>query len=157
MLHLLPQCWFRNTWSWTSFRRSQARDHGDSAKKSLRARHSGLGEYFLHAELEGELLFCENETNRHRLFGTEPVEGYFKDAFHDYVVRGDHTAVNPLKRGTKAAFLHVLDCARGRPVRGSPASRRSEPRIGPFERVRRRSSTARRVRPTSSTVASSTS
>ena len=26
----------------------------------------------------GELLFCENETNRHRLFGTEPVERIFQ-------------------------------------------------------------------------------
>jgi hypothetical protein len=111
-LHLLPQYWFRNTWSWRSSRRARPEISVVSIN-TLRARHPGLGDYFLHSELEGEPIFCENETNRHRLFATERVEGYFKDAFHDYVVRGDHSAVNPRKLGTKAAFHHVFDVPAG--------------------------------------------
>ena len=32
------------------------------------------------------LLFCDNETNFARLYGGQRAPGYFKDAFHDYVV-----------------------------------------------------------------------
>ncbi len=111
-LHLLPQIWFRNTWSWRPSARRRPEISAVSVN-TLRARHRGLGEYFLHGELEGEMLFCENETNRHRLFATEAVEGYFKDAFHDYVVRGERGAVNPRKCGTKAAFHHVMTVPAG--------------------------------------------
>src|SRR5262249_47235565 len=103
-LYLLPQLWFRNTWSWRSSDRARPVITA-AGSKSLRARHSRLGAYYLHSELDGEQLFCDNDTNLHRLFATEPVEGYFKDAFHEYVVRSDRAAVNPNKRGTKAACL----------------------------------------------------
>ena len=29
--------------------------------------------------------------------------GYFKDAFHEYLIHGNHAAVNPAHTGTKAA------------------------------------------------------
>src|SRR3954452_5618923 len=60
-LHLLPQIWFRNTWSWTTI----------STKPVLRAkspsaidlRHLNLGIYTLHFESAHRTLFCQNETN----------------------------------------------------------------------------------------------
>jgi hypothetical protein len=112
VLHLLPQLWFRNTWSWRPSRLPKPLIT-QAGKKTLRARHRGLGAYFLHSDLDGEQLFCENETNRHRVFGTEPVAGYFKDAFHDYVLRREHSAVNPRMQGTKAGFLYVLNVPAG--------------------------------------------
>ena len=36
------------------------------------------------------------------------MKAYYKDAFHDYVVRGDRSAVNPEQTGTKAAAHYVL-------------------------------------------------
>ena len=54
-----------------------------------------------------ELLFCENETNSRRLYGTNAV-GFFKDGISDYVVGGDLAAVNPDRLGTKAAALYRL-------------------------------------------------
>ncbi len=57
------------------------------------------------------LLFCENETNVHRVFGGGEANGYFKDAFHDYVIDGAKDAVNPEQRGTKAAALYRLNIA----------------------------------------------
>jgi hypothetical protein len=111
-LYVLPQLWFRNTWSWRSSPGAKPAIT-EVGTKSLRARHSRLGSYYLHSELDGELLFCDNDTNQHRLFATEPVKGYFKDGFHDYIVRGDRAAVNPGKRGTKAAFLYVFDVPPG--------------------------------------------
>jgi hypothetical protein len=106
VIHLLPQVWFRNTWSWTS----------DSRKPQLvvtgpgrvEARHSELKVFTLYAEGDPTLLFCDNETNVARLYGSNGVKAYYKDAFHDYVVRGDHSAVNPERTGTKAAAHYVL-------------------------------------------------
>ncbi len=62
---------------------------------------------YLYAEPPHELLFCDNETNLRRLYGVE-ANGYFKDAFHDYVVKNDRSAVNPDRRGTKAAVHYTL-------------------------------------------------
>ena len=79
-LHVLPQLWFRNTWSWA----------GTDAKPSLTAEADGpitardtvLGVYHLYAETNHELLFCDNETNVNRLYGSKS-QGCFKDAFHE--------------------------------------------------------------------------
>ena len=58
-------------------------------------------------EGDPELLFCENETNSRRLYGTNAV-GFFKDGISDYVVGGVLAAVNPDRLGTKAAALYRL-------------------------------------------------
>jgi hypothetical protein len=106
ILHVLPQLWFRNTWSW----------YGESNKPRLMAvdsstvevHHPELGDLNFYAEGAPNFLFCENESNTARLFGANGVKGHSKDAFHDFVVRGNHDAVNPELRGTKAAAHHVL-------------------------------------------------
>jgi hypothetical protein len=109
-IHVLPQLWFRNTWSWGEPSEKPllvAQDDG-----SILAHHASLGAYQLYAEPKHELLFCENETNEQRLYDVETA-GYFKDAFHEYVVHGNHGAVNPLRKGTKAAPYYVLQVAGG--------------------------------------------
>jgi len=107
LIHLLPQLWFRNTWSWGY----------DPAKPSLQvmsdntvlARHSVLGEYRLYTESAPAFLFCENETNARRLFGMQEAKGYFKDAFHEFLIHGNATAVNPSRTGTKCAAHYQLE------------------------------------------------
>ncbi len=104
-IHVLPQLWFRNTWSWTE----------DGVKPELRAtgpdvisaRHPELGSYTLHCDEGATLLFCENETNTARIFGYGAPD-YRKDAFHEYVVAGRRDAVNPLQAGTRAAAHYRL-------------------------------------------------
>ena len=59
-------------------------------------------------------LFCENETNNQRLFGSGSVTKYPKDGINDHVVNGAAT-VNPEQEGTKAAFWHRLEVAPGLP------------------------------------------
>lgn len=107
-LHIIPQLFFRNTWSW-------GKDHAE--KPSLRlvdetvvqADHEALGRYFLYCssspapslpmtagiqeaqlvsndEVVPEMLFTENETNFERLYGGENANTYAKDAFHDHIV-----------------------------------------------------------------------
>ncbi|MCG6868880.1 MAG: glucosidase [Gammaproteobacteria bacterium] len=99
-LHLLPQLWFRNTWSWKA---GKARPTLKQGRDCVVAWHPTLGTYRWYAEGDPEYLYCDNETNAPRLFGTPDTPGYYKDAFHDYVIYGRQHAVNPLHTGTKAA------------------------------------------------------
>src|SRR5262249_38019111 len=66
-IHLLPQIWFRNTWSWKAGRNRPALTLASA--QTIRAQHAGLGTYFLHADGQPEgILFCDNETNSRRLW-----------------------------------------------------------------------------------------
>ena len=106
-LHVLPTLWYRNDWSWgegetkPKLRQSSLND--------IQASHPQLGDYTLQCEGAGELLFTENETNNSRLFGGNNASPYVKDAFHEYVISGNKSAVNPGKTGTKAAAHYVLN------------------------------------------------
>src|SRR5262249_23292148 len=89
-IHLLPQLWFRNTWSWKKGAPKPelaATNHGPIAVK-----HPELGSYQLHCQDRPELLFCDNETNSRRLYGQSDAPGHFKDAFHECVIAGNKAA-----------------------------------------------------------------
>jgi len=102
-LHLLPHVWFRNTWAWQSeIPRPNLTQEQDG---SISVHHPKLPAHQLYCENQPELLFCENDTNPQRLYSLVG-QGYFKDAFHDYVVGGDKKAVNPEKIGSKAAAYY---------------------------------------------------
>jgi len=99
-LHLLPQLWFRNTWSWKAGTPRPAVRDVDEAE--VLAEHPGLGTYRLYVDGAPELLFTENDTNLPRLHGVA-MPGCFKDAFHERVVNGNRAAVDPRRQGTKVA------------------------------------------------------
>ncbi len=113
-IHLLPHLMFRNSWSWKK----------EAHKPNLRAvrggsavavEHEELGTFEFHpgATDDGktlpDLLFCENETNRERIYGEEKVAGFFKDAFHEYLIAGNKDAVNPKRVGTKMCAHYELE------------------------------------------------
>src|SRR3981189_3461254 len=79
----------------------------------IQATHPELGEYRLLCDGAPELLFTENESNASRLWGQPNPSPYVKDAFHNYVIAGDHDAVNPSKVGTKAAAFYRLEVPAG--------------------------------------------
>jgi hypothetical protein len=109
-LHVLPHAWFRNTWSWSpGAPRPEARAAGAGL---LALRHAELGERWLHCAGAPEALFCDNDTNVRRLYGIQ-AEGHFKDAFHDYLVGGDRSAVSPGRTGTRAALHYPLSLPPG--------------------------------------------
>ena len=114
-LHLLPTLWFRNTWSWGDAVAKPAIGAVDSAPglATARASHADLGEWMFCADATAQLLFCENETNSQRLFGTPNPSPYVKDGINDFVVDGVAGAVNPERAGTKVAAHHVLELAPG--------------------------------------------
>ena len=119
-LHVLPQLWFRNTWSWGRT------GEGYWAKPAIRragpgelgAQHETLGRFRLAAApgpgaVQPTFLFTENETNVQRLFGSPNPTPYVKDAFHEYLVHGRADAVNPAEEGTKAAAHYALEIPAG--------------------------------------------
>jgi hypothetical protein len=110
-IHLLPQLWFRNTWSWKAGAPRPKLSVGPGC--SIAAAHADLGQYQLCCDGAPEFLFCDNDTNVRRLFGTQDATGFFKDAFHEYVVNGNHAAVNPAHEGTKAAAWYDVDVPAG--------------------------------------------
>ena len=110
-IHLLPQIWYRNRWSWSG--KGTKPVLRTTAEGLIAAQHQGLGDYFLYCQGGPELLFCENETNGQRLWGLNGEAGYYKDAFHDYLIHGRREAVNPQRVGTKAAAHYSLSVPAG--------------------------------------------
>lgn len=109
-LTLLPQLCFRNTWSWI---RNARKPKLSANNSSINIEHDLLGDFRLACDDHPTLLFCDNETNVRRLYGQADANGFFKDAFHDYVIAGDTSAVNPAQTGTKAGALYELTIPAG--------------------------------------------
>ncbi|WP_269525499.1 MGH1-like glycoside hydrolase domain-containing protein [Coraliomargarita parva] len=123
-LHVLPSIWFRNVWAWGCIHKeSRLRPtlEFDPEDDAIRLHHEELGEMLFHCEADGaaagvEWLFTENETNQERIFHSKSASRYTKDAFHRYVINREAGAVNPARRGTKAAALWQFDIPAGATV-----------------------------------------
>ena len=103
-LWLLPQLWFRNTWSWAgpTTDRPLLRREGST----IALRHPTRGKFKLSFDAGGLPLFCENESG-------SVEQRQKKDAFHRYVCAGDASAVNPEAVGSKAAIQWQLSLGPG--------------------------------------------
>jgi hypothetical protein len=113
-LHVLPQLWFRNTWAWGLDDSRRPLLEASQDGRAIAAQHARLGSRHLYCDQEPALLFCENETNAARLFGSPAAPGqHYKDGINDYLVHGKHAAINPAQTGTKAAAHYVLTIAAG--------------------------------------------
>ena len=109
-LHVLPQLWARNIWSFVPCPVKPAFfGHNDG---SVTTEHPNLPTMRLTCDGAPELLFCENDTNPRHLFGAA-ASGFFKDGINDFVVNGARGAVNPARSGTKVAAHYKLDLAPG--------------------------------------------
>ncbi len=139
-LHVLPTCWFRNTWSWDA----DAEKPGLAATSgsSVAIGHPFLGQLELLADpgagVMPTTLFCENETNARRLYGADSGTPYPKDGINDHVVGGAPT-VNPDRTGTKCAYWYQVPVPAGETaelrLRLRPAADETEA-FGPaFDRV----------------------
>jgi hypothetical protein len=117
-LHVLPQFWFRNTWSWGKDLRRPLARKGTSVPGSacVELQHWQYGKRWLLCAGQPELWFTENETNNARLFGGKNRSVYVKDAFHEYLIYGNKAAVNPDQMGTKVAACYPLQLDSGQSV-----------------------------------------
>ncbi len=106
-VHVLPQLWYRNTWSWDD--RRVAPRIVKSGNGSARTEHPALGRRWFFVEASSgdipAMLFCENETNNALLFCSSNSSATAKDGINDYVVGGDASAVSATE-GSKVA-AHV--------------------------------------------------
>ncbi len=109
LLNIIPQLWFRNTWAWGY--NNYKPEINPEGKGILRINHKKFGEYFLYYDDKPEVLFCDNETNVKRLYGTNK-EGYFKDGVNEFIINGNKNAIS--KNGTKAALNYVKSIPGGK-------------------------------------------
>jgi hypothetical protein len=107
-LHLLPQLWFRNTWSWDAKSAKPSLIQTDDCEVEIS--HPELGQRYWYVDGSPRAtLFCDNESNGARLWAESAREGFWKDGVNDRVVNGVESAVNPARMGTKAAAWFELD------------------------------------------------
>lgn len=126
-LHIIPQLFFRNVWSWGPEPMREPRIQliqNDGAGVAIQADDEGtnllptlingysLGRFYLHAPPGGIPLFTNNETNREKLYGQPNTTPYVKDGFHRNIVHGE-LCTNPSNTGTKAAVHYALDIPAG--------------------------------------------
>jgi hypothetical protein len=127
-LLLLPTLWYRNTWSWNvetpdkpALRGTVANQAGGIA--TIRAEAINvppnppdqalpIPAMTLYCLGPDDLLFCDNETNAARLFGSPKSPPFPKDGINDHVVAGKAT-VNPALTGTKGAASYRLQVGAG--------------------------------------------
>ncbi|KAG1771823.1 Six-hairpin glycosidase-like protein [Suillus occidentalis] len=107
-LHIIPQLWFRNTWSWPAQNPplpSLSAATTDDDISYIKVKHSEMGGNFLcclpspppmgpdgkfvgdeDAVINPDLLFTENNTNFRRLYSGVNQSACVKDAFHDHII-----------------------------------------------------------------------
>ena len=121
IIHLLPQLWFRNTWSW----KAGALKPQISARnpQSIDVAHRDVGEFQFFVENADEWLFTDNETNGRGHFDLR-MDGYFKDAFHEYVIQRKSSRCESRPMWNKGCRSHYPRCSRWRLGPGQSVSAR---------------------------------
>lgn len=113
-LHVLAQCWFRNTWGWglpgVGAKPRMETATGTGKLDTLRIRHPDLTPRCLYADGQPKLLVCDNETNPAHFPErvTNPDARYYKDGISRWVLTGETDGLNPDRCGTRAAFCYPL-------------------------------------------------
>jgi hypothetical protein len=132
-IHIIPNLWFRNTWSWRAKREQEpvitlaentkdyvcllADDTQAQGLTNLPFKYK-LGPRYIYCESGGTPLFTDNETNQAEIYGVNAADGlsYFKDAFHRHIINGE-PCVNPERKGSKACVHYERIVPAGRHIR----------------------------------------
>jgi len=127
-IHLVPNLWYRNTWSWApeeteppiivAHEDGLLADDTHAAPLAGLLHKSNLGAYVLELPRDARTLFTENETNHGRvpMHHCRTRSAFVKDAFHRHIIEGEQGAVNPAQRGTKACGWMQFDVEPGQAV-----------------------------------------
>lgn len=121
-LTVLPQWWFRNTWTWNCTHEGcTPKPNMRLVKDVVEGNHIALGKWLIRSDVSSDdqhpnYLFTDNETNTELHPDVPSTSGYFKDAFHRYVVDSAENAVNPKQSGTKVAAVTKHRLAPGQSV-----------------------------------------
>src|SRR3954447_25613141 len=139
-LHLIPQLWFRNTWSWSgepaqppSIRAididgNPALLADDTTTPPLAGllHNTHLGAHVLEFPSGTELLFTDNETNGPRVWNAPSRSRFVKDAFHRRIINGEHYAVKSERK--QKGGKRTSKKGEKREGGGGGAARRDRPR-----------------------------
>lgn len=119
-LHILPQLWFRNQWSWGGTKGAKepkirlekdscfiANDDDLASPRNILFDYH-LGSFYLYGTPGSKPLFTNNETNFEKLWGKKNKTSFVKDAFHRYLIQKETNAINPQNMGTKGAFHYTF-------------------------------------------------
>ncbi len=103
-LHIIPQLWFRNTWAWgyDDYKPLLTKKSGNMVEVSQKQ----LGNYYFYYE-EGEPRFCENETNKQRLYNVKN-NSTVKDGLNEFIVNENGEAINKDNKGTKLGIDYKI-------------------------------------------------
>jgi hypothetical protein len=114
-LHLLPTLWFKDDWTWfpSNSRPCIEIDRTDTTGLVLRTTHRKLEPYWLYCSGSSQALFTENESNVHRLYGVPNPAPFVKDGINECIVNGRGDAVNPERKGSKAAVHYAREIGPG--------------------------------------------
>ena len=104
---LLPTIWLHNRWQ---YKGDEERPSINFESESLVSIHNKNSEdYFLYFQSTNEVLFTENETNHHKLFGDSKSSEFTKDAFHDAIISNlNRDKLQNKKQGTKCSPVYNL-------------------------------------------------
>ncbi|MCB0324387.1 MAG: hypothetical protein KDD69_12475 [Bdellovibrionales bacterium] len=125
-IHVIPQLWFRNTWSWGAADTWDATgpdrpviqrvdspssyvtllaDDSDVTPHTMLPFEYRLGKRWCYIEGDPDALFTDNETNGERFWGSAEFSRsrWVKDAFHRHIINREQ-CVNPAQEGTKAGL-----------------------------------------------------
>jgi hypothetical protein len=115
---VLPQLWYRNTWTWQGGSASapQIVRQSDGVASTT---HPTLGERWFtvtsSVDPHPALVFCENETNNALLFDSPNLSATTKDGINDHIVHGVADAVSTVS-GSKAAAVVRATVAPGESI-----------------------------------------
>ena len=107
---LLPTLWYKNKWQSEQLTQKPniKIDSNLSDCQLVTASDDKLGTYHLYFPKSDNLLFTENETNIHKLYGVANYAPHVKDAFHDVIVGGDEELLKDNTQGTKFAPVYKI-------------------------------------------------
>lgn len=154
-LHIIPQLWFPNTWSWTHNPppRPQLKLIGsDTVKVTGNKLPSSRYMYCIPSpppvgpiadgedvvEVEGDsvvptMLFTENDTNYERLYGGVNSSPYVKDAFHDHIIPSHRPLVDESGVAKSEVETRVEQGEEEEEVRRSPLTPTTRPPPRPWD------------------------
>ncbi|EKB48283.1 MGH1-like glycoside hydrolase domain-containing protein [Cecembia lonarensis] len=103
---VMPTIWFRKNW-FTGHEPFMPK-LSQLDPKTIKAYSPKSGNYFFSFDGQPEFKFCDNETNREKLYHIPNEKKYLKDAINDYVVHNFSHHLNNDNYGTKAAAIYKI-------------------------------------------------
>jgi hypothetical protein len=110
-LTVLPTLWYRRQWSPDLIPGKPLifLMKNSGADPFVCASHPAIGKYYFYFDHTDQLLFTENETNYHRVYGTTNDTVRVKDSFHDAILKDDLSIFKGVEEGTKFSPVYKVN------------------------------------------------